>query len=160
MVLNDKFKEILIGLLLGDGNMQTFTHIGKTWRLLILQGGDVHYEYIHHLRELFNYWTVMPIRENHEVSKMGLIYKKWFFNSLCFELFSEIGNAFYKWDLNLNRRKKVIPHNVKDLISDLSLAYWFMVDGSKKWKNENELIKFWVWDFVLILFRKMKLISC
>jgi hypothetical protein len=30
LVLNDKLKEILIGLLLGDGNMQTFTKIGKT----------------------------------------------------------------------------------------------------------------------------------
>jgi hypothetical protein len=142
LVLNDKLKEILIGLLLGDGNMQTFTQTGKSWRLRILQGGGIHFEYINHLRKLFDDWTVMPIRENHEVSNSGLIYKKWFFNTLCFEQFSEIGNAFYKWDVNLNKRKKVIPLNFKDWLSDLSLAYWFMDDGSKKWSNNVMSMRF------------------
>jgi len=90
LVLSDRLKEIMIGLLLGDGNMQTFTKTGKTWRLRILQGGDIHYEYITHLRELFNDWTVMPIRENHEINEKGIIYKKWFFNTLSFEQFEEM----------------------------------------------------------------------
>jgi hypothetical protein len=30
LVLNHKLKDILIGLLLGDGNMQTFTQTGKS----------------------------------------------------------------------------------------------------------------------------------
>jgi hypothetical protein len=30
LVLNNKLKEIMIGLLLGDGNMQTFSKTGKT----------------------------------------------------------------------------------------------------------------------------------
>ena len=36
LVLRKELKEIMIGLLLGDGNMQTFFETGKTWRLRIL----------------------------------------------------------------------------------------------------------------------------
>jgi LAGLIDADG DNA endonuclease family len=142
LILNDKLKQIMIGLLLGDGNMQTFSKTGKTWRFRILQGGDIHYEYINHLRLLFDDWTSMSIRENHEKRKDGVVYKKWFFNTLCFEQFAEIGNAFYKWDINLNKRKKIIPNNLKDKISDLSLAYWFMDDGSRKWSNKVLSLRF------------------
>jgi len=75
LVLSEELKQIIIGLLLGDGNMQTFTKTGVTWRLIILQGGDIHLEYIKHLRKLFDDWTVMPIRDNHEINKSGTIYK-------------------------------------------------------------------------------------
>jgi len=139
MVLNEELKQIMVGLLLGDGNMQTFTRTGTTWRLRILQGGNNHFEYINHLRQLFDDWTVMPIRENHEINKN---YKKWYFNTLCFEQFAELGNAFYKWDINFNKRTKVIPYEIKDWISNLSLAYWFMDDGSKKWGNKVLSMRF------------------
>jgi hypothetical protein len=44
----------MVGLLLGDGNMQTFTKTGLTWRFRILQGGNNHFEYVKHLREIFD----------------------------------------------------------------------------------------------------------
>jgi hypothetical protein len=44
----------MIGLLLGDGNLQTFSKNGNTWRLRILQGGENHFDYIQHLRLLFD----------------------------------------------------------------------------------------------------------
>lgn len=136
LILDFNLKEIMIGLLLGDGNLQTFSNTGNTWRLRIIQGGENHFEYIKHLRTLFDDWTVMPIRENHEISKTGKIYKKWYFNTLSFEQFAELGNAFYKLDDEKLKWRKVIPIDIKDLISDLSLAYWFMDDGSNKWKNK------------------------
>lgn len=75
----------MVGLLLGDGNMQTFSKTGSTWRFRILQGGDNHFEYIKHLREIFDNWTAMPIKENNEKNKAGKVYKKWYFNTLSFE---------------------------------------------------------------------------
>jgi hypothetical protein len=54
LILDKRIKEIMVGLLLGDGNMQTFTQEGKAWRLRILQGGENHFEYIKHLRYLFD----------------------------------------------------------------------------------------------------------
>jgi hypothetical protein len=104
--------------------------------LRILQGGENHFDYIQHLRLLFDNWTVMPVRENHEASKTGKLYKKWYFNTLSFEQFAEIGNAFYPWNPKENKRKKVLPIQLKDWLSNLSLTYWFMDDGSNKWKNK------------------------
>jgi len=60
LVLDRHLKEIMVGLLLGDGNMQTFSKTGSTWRIIILQGGDNHFEYVKHLREIFDKWTIMP----------------------------------------------------------------------------------------------------
>jgi hypothetical protein len=54
LILNNNLKEIMIGLLLGDGNLQTFSKNGNTWRLRILQGGENHFDYIQHLRLLFD----------------------------------------------------------------------------------------------------------
>ena len=54
LILDDKIKEIMIGLLLGDGNLQTFSKTGKTWRLRLIQGGENHFDYINHLRLLFD----------------------------------------------------------------------------------------------------------
>lgn len=123
LILNDRLKEIMVGLLLGDGNMQTFSKTGKTWRFRLLQGGENHFEYINHLRNVFNDWTVMPITEYNEKSKIGKLYKNWYFNTLSFEQFAEIGNAFYKQDNEKGKWRKVIPIEITNWISDLSLAY-------------------------------------
>jgi len=140
--LNQNLKEIMVGLLLGDGNMQTFSSSGTTWRLRLLQGGDNHFEYIKHLRLLFDDWTVMDLAENHEKNKLGQLYKKWYFNTLSFEQFAEIGNGFYRLDIESNKRKKILPILLKDWITELSLAYWFMDDGSYKWKDKILAIRF------------------
>lgn len=132
----------MIGLLLGDGNMQTFSKTGKTWRLRIVQGSENHFDYIKHLRKVFDNWTNMPIRESHEINEVNKLYKKWYFNTLSFEQFAEIGNAFYKLDIINKKRKKVLPIQLKEWMSDLSLAYWFMDDGSSKWKNKVLALRF------------------
>jgi len=132
----------MIGLLLGDGNMQTFSKTGKTWRFRILQGGENHFEYVTHLRDVFDDWTAMNLAENHEKKKSGKVYKKWYFNTLSFEQFSELGNAFYVLEPNGEKRKKVLPIQLKDWITDLSLAYWFMDDGANKWKNKVLALRF------------------
>jgi len=142
LILDDKIKEIMIGLLLGDGNLQTFSKTGKTWRLRLIQGGENHFDYINHLRLLFDKWTVMNLTENHENSKTGKIYKKWYFNTLTFEQFAELGNAFYPLDSKSGKRKKIIPVQLIEWISDLSLAYWFMDDGSSKWRNKVLSLRF------------------
>lgn len=147
MVLDNNLKEILVGLLLGDGNMQTFSITGETWRFRILQGGDNHFPYISHLREILDSWTNMDIKEYYEVriNDNNKIYKKWYFNTLSFKQFSELGNAFYPLkDSNSfsNIRKKVIPYELEYWLTDKSLAYWFMDDGSNKWNNKIKAIRF------------------
>jgi hypothetical protein len=84
----------------------------------------------------------MFIAEYNEINKIGKLYKKWYFNTLSFEQFAEIGNAFYKQDNEKGKWKKVIPTDIINWISDLSLAYWFMDDGSSKWKDKILAIRF------------------
>lgn len=148
MILDNHLKEIIVGLLLGDGNMQTFSKDGKTWRLRIIQGGSNHFIYICHLRNLLDAWTKMEIKEYNEVRTIkNKIYKKWYFNTLSFEQFSELGNAFYPLinrdsNSNYKKRKKIIPLEIEDWLTDKGLAYWFMDDGSTKWGNKVSAIRF------------------
>jgi hypothetical protein len=61
----------------------------------------------------------MEIKEYNEIRTIkNKIYKKWYFNTLSFEQFSELGNAFYPLiniDSNLNKkkRKKIIPLEIE-----------------------------------------------
>lgn len=99
LIISTELKEIMVVLLLRNGKMQTFSKIGKTGKLRIIQGGENYLDYINHLRNVFDDWTEMPIRENHEcVKDKNKLHRKWYFNILYFEQFSESGNTFYKWD--------------------------------------------------------------
>ena len=141
LVLTNDMRGIIVGLLLGDANLQTFTKHGKTWRLRIVQGGDNHYEYIQHLRTVLDLWTNMDVNTNHERTKDNKVYNKWYFNTLTFTQFAELGNAFYPLDSN-NKRSKVIPLQIGDWMTDKSLAYWFMDDGSRKWGDKVAGVRF------------------
>lgn len=141
LVLTNDMRGIIVGLLLGDANMQTFTQHGKTWRLRITQGGNNHFEYIQHLRTLLDPWTDMNLGTNNETTKDGKVYNKWYFNTLTFTQFAELGNAFYPMNSD-NRRLKVIPPQIGDWMTDKSLAYWFMDDGSRKWGDKVTGVRF------------------
>lgn len=141
LVLTNNMRGIIVGLLLGDANLQTLTRDGKTWRLRIIQGGDNHYEYIQHLRTVLDPWTNMDVGSNHETTKNDKVYNKWYFNTLTFSQFAELGTAFYPVNYN-NKRTKVIPTQIKDWITDKSLAYWFIDDGSRKWGDRVSGVRF------------------
>jgi hypothetical protein len=166
LVLTNDMRGIIVGLLLGDANLQTFTSHGTTWRLRIVQGGDNHYEYIQHLREVLDPWTNMDLGTNHETTKDGKVYNKWYFNTLTFAQFAELGNAFYPLNSN-NKRSKVIPSQISEWMTGESLAYWFMDDGSKKWGDKVAGVRFCSESFtrekvdllISILFNKFGIIG-
>lgn len=141
VVLTDHLQAVLVGLLLGDANMQTFSKTGKTWRVRLLQG-EINLEYLRHLRTILDEFTNMEIASNHEVRANGKEYRKWFFNTLSFEQFAELGNSFYPLISGSTSRVKVLPAQLEDWITEVSLVYWFMDDGSKKWGNKVISIRF------------------
>lgn len=141
LVLTNDMRGIIVGLLLGDASLQTLTKHGKTWRLRIVQGGDNHYEYIQHLRTVLDPWTNMDLGTNHETTKDGKVYNKWYFNTLTFAQFAELGHAFYPLNSN-NKRSKVIPSKISEWMTAKSLAYWFMDDGSRKWGDKVAGVRF------------------
>ena len=44
-------------------------------------------------------------------------------------LFTALHNLWYKWDNLENKFIKIIPLNIFDMFSEISLAYWIMDDG-------------------------------
>lgn len=119
-----KFKEnqeVLIGTLLGDASLQTYSD-GKTWRLRYLQKNE---EYIKHLYEIWNSFTGTPPKL--ATDKNGN--KRWYFNTLTFNGFTDIALKFYTKSPKGSWIKKV-PSDIE--ITPKILAYWYMDDGSKK----------------------------
>jgi hypothetical protein len=56
------------------------------------------------------------------------IYQTIAFKSLRYPFFNYYYDLFYKYDTN-NKRYKVVPNNIKELLNARALAYWIMDDG-------------------------------
>ena len=123
MKLDKKLQDITIGLLLGDG---CFENKKDTLgiRLQIKQQSKAK-EYVEWLYGQF---------KNHCLSevKFRKDYKQYYFSTRYLREFQNIYNLFYK------EGKKVIPSNIKDLLkSPLSLAIWYMDDGSLDYRPKD-----------------------
>lgn len=126
---NPQLSYILIGTLLGNANLQTYTN-GRTWRARFLLSND-NKEYLFHLYDLFKEFVKTPPK----LSDDGFGNKQWSFNTLVIPELSFYADLFYK------NNKKIIPSSLSDYFNELSLAYWFMDDGSlKKYKTTQAFI--------------------
>jgi hypothetical protein len=115
--LSSELKDILIGLLLGD----LFIHKQKTsinTRLEFTQG-LVHKEYIQHLYELFTIYCGMEPRITNRApdKRTGKIYNAVGFKTYALPCFNELYELFYPMG------KKIVPLNIKDLLTPFGLCY-------------------------------------
>ena len=111
--------EIIIGLVLGDGHLETQTK-GKTYRLKVE----------HSIRQKdYVEWLFSELRD----LIPGEIYetKRDMRHFVGFRTYSSPSFRFYAHQFYPSG-KKVIPKLFKKLITPLALAIWFMDDGSKK----------------------------
>lgn len=121
--LNDLQKSILIGTLLGDGHLETQDK-GKTYRLKV-EHQLLQSDYTEWLYDQFKEW----IRSG--------IYKKTKANNkeyVGFTTYSHGAFRFYAQQFYVDGKKK-IPNLIRKLLDPISLAIWFMDDGS--WKSEK-----------------------
>ncbi len=118
--LSEKQKSILFGTLLGDGHLETRDN-GKTYRLKI-EHSIKQRDYTDWLHNQLKKW----IRgEVYKKSKNDREYVG--FTTYSHEEFKPYAKLFYD-----DFGKKRIPETFKELIDPLSLAIWFMDDGSLK----------------------------
>lgn len=118
--LSEIQKHILVGLLLGDGHLETQNR-GRTYRLKVEHAvGQV--DYMEWLFEQFKEWIPGGI---YRKSKYGREYVG--INSV-----SHGALRFYAQQFYVNGKKRMPPLIAK-LIKEVSLAVWFMDDGS--WKS-------------------------
>lgn len=118
-------KEVLFGVLLGDGNLQW--NENKTTARLRL--GQSNYAYCMHLYEIFKPFVATPPKQNKE----GV----WYFNTLQYPMFRFYAQQFY----GKNGIKRV-PRLIHRWLTPRAVAYWFMDDGSAKDRNTSTGVRF------------------
>lgn len=121
--LSDVQREMLIGILLGDACLET-QNAGRTYRLKVEQGAG-HRDYVNHLYEVLRDWVLSPPRTKLGKTK-GVSTLNLAFQTISHEELAEFGELFYE------RRRKIVPSGIDDLLTARGLAYWYMDDGSMK----------------------------
>jgi len=123
--LNKIQREILIGLILGDGHLETQNN-GKTYRLKVEQSADKA-EYVNWLYENFENFVLNKPKIKDKIRNKVETKNIWF-STLSHGSFRFYAQQFYAGG------KKVIPKIIEKLLTPLGLAVWFMDDGSIKSK--------------------------
>lgn len=124
-------REILIGVLLGDACLETLNH-GRTYRLKIEQSLK-HADYVNHLYEAFKEWVLTPpaLKEKLRLGKHSVNVA---FSTVSHGAFRFYAHQFY------DGQKKCVPKLIHRWLTPLSMAYWYMDDGSLKAKQSKGVI--------------------
>ena len=125
--LNPLQREIIVGLMLGDGHLETQNQ-GRTYRLKI-EYSENQREYIDWLYEIFKDWADKPPQLKIKTLKSGTIVKSLYFSTYSHGALRFYGQIFYSSGV------KIIPKIISKLLTPLGLAIWFMDDGS--WKSNH-----------------------
>lgn len=130
-------KDLLVGCLLGDANLQT--NNGQLWRAQFLHKA-IHLPYIEHkyliLKEFCNQ---KPTYSSFYEERTNKAYGRYSFNTLTTDNFRFLGNLFYQ---NENGTwKKHVPRNIKKLLTPAALAYWYMDEGALKWQGHSNAVR-------------------
>lgn len=128
-ILPDNIHYILIGIMLGDGHLYKTSPTSNS-RFEMSFGKD---------RILFANWignifkdysnigiTLTPIK-NKNTSNLNFNFR---FKTKTLPIFNYYHNIFYETNNETWKYKKIIPHNILDLMNPIVLAYLIMSDGN------------------------------
>ena len=131
LTLTQTQRSLLVGMLLGDGHLETQNH-GRTYRLKV-EHSIIQKEYVAWLYEQFKDLVRTPPQEKKKILR-GKSHVSYSFSTYSLGMFRFYAQQFY------DGRKKIIPKLIKKLIDPLALAIWFMDDGSYKSKKHKTYI--------------------
>lgn len=121
--LNKQQKEILVGKLLGDGCLE----INGLYPRFKIDQTRSQKDYVFWLFEKYKKVSGrVPYQIKHFDKRTKKIYYHWRFSTNSLPLFTHWYNLFYK------DKKKVIPKNINEYLSPLTLAVWYMDDGYRR----------------------------
>lgn len=129
--LTQEQREALVGLLLGDAHLETQNR-GETYRLKIEQS-EAHREYVEHIYDLFKPWVLTPPQAKQVVSR-GCVSVNWWFQTVSHGAFRFYAQQFYC------DGRKCVPELIGRWLKPRGLAYWFMDDGSLKWRQSRAVL--------------------
>ena len=123
LTLTKRQRELIVGLLLGDGHLETQNN--RTYRLKV-EHGIKQKEYVDWLYENFSEWVHQPpkARTKDSFGKEIISYGFTTYSSGFLRFYAQ---QFY------SDKEKIIPRVIHTLLSPLAIAIWFMDDGS--WKS-------------------------
>ena len=128
LVLSDYQKEVLIGLLLGDGCLERSKNsLGA--RLKVGQSRKQN-EFAVWLYDIFKEFVQTPPRVK-QTKRNGKIYQEVVFNTLTHPCFKSFYEMFYPTG------KKIVPEGIDQFLTPTALTVWFMSDGSIKSKESR-----------------------
>lgn len=154
MRLNKEQKNVIIGSLLGDANMQTFTK-GKTWRLRMLHSKK-QYDYILHKFNLLKTLCNGELKFSKVFDKRTLkFYERYYFNTLVNPSLRFFGKLFYKYNEQKKKFIKIVPKNIQLFLTPQVIAYWYMDDGSLKWLNHSNGMRICTDSFSLLSLKRI-----
>jgi hypothetical protein len=124
--LTENQQEILVGLLLGDGHLETRNN-GRTYRLKV-EHSSKQLDYTEWLFQVFKNLCEQTelYRRVRSDGRVSVGFTTQTIRSFCF-----YGQQFY------TDKKKRIPPLIHKLLTPQTLAIWFMDDGSRKSKKHN-----------------------
>lgn len=129
--LTPEQREALVGLLLGDAHLETRNR-GQTYRLKIEQS-DAHHTYVDHLYRLFRLWVLTAPQPKRVVSR-GHVSTNWWFQTVTHGAFRFYAQQFYR------EGRKCVPRLIHRWLAPRGLTYWFMDDGSVKWRQSRAVL--------------------
>lgn len=138
--LNLLQKKILPGILLGDAHLSTQDN-GKTYRLHFYQS-EKHKHYVFHLYDIFKEWCLSEPKIIERTYNSG-VYKGKKATMISFKTVSSGSFRFYAHVFtHKNSEKKLkltkkLPKLIHRWLTPISLAYWYMDDGSIKDKKSK-----------------------
>lgn len=117
--LNQRQRNILVGLILGDAHLET-QNKGRTYRIKF-EYSVKQSEYANYIYEIFREWIITPPQ----------IKKDETHNNIWFQTISHPSFRFYAQQFYKNG-KKCVPKLIHRFLTNEGIAFWFMDDGSIK----------------------------
>lgn len=123
-------REVIVGVILGDGHLET--NNGISYRLKI-EHSIKQKEYTYWLYDCLKDWVLKEPCEK-EKTVFGKVFANVWFNTVSHVALRYYGKVFYKDKI------KTIPINIAKLLTPVSMAVWFMDDGSIKSQFHKTLL--------------------
>lgn len=124
--LSDLQKEVLVGLILGDGHIELSPN-RKSARLKV-EYSIKNADYVDWLYQVFQNLVRMKPRKR-TINSFGGNFVRYGFTTLSLPDFLKYRDLFYQ------TKTKIIPKSIRKLLTEVGLSIWFMDDGSYKSKE-------------------------
>lgn len=120
--------EAAIGLMLGDASLQS-QNKGRNYRMKFEWNNKA---YVDHVHQLFDEWVLSDPHLKSRINSNKATVVTWGFQTISHEAFNVLSQLFL-----LNNKKGISKELIKNHLTEVSLAYWFMDDGGKLDYNKD-----------------------